>query len=413
VVLILINVCRRTFLDASQYFLADTPIHVAFPTVHPKNATSSAMARDTAGQRKTVMKSFIAGSVLFLILSGAALSQTRLEFEVASIRPSNPQGPQFTAGVQVDGAQVRFGLVPLISYIGYAYDVRNYQIVGPDWLRSERFDIVAKLPDGAAITQRWEMLRSLLMDRFGLKVHRETQEFPVYVLEIAKGGLKIKEQPRDPAAPEIDEKVPSSVTVVADRTGTTFSLGGESYFSAGNKGVEGKKLSMAGFVYMLTPFLDHPTIDGTGLKGVYDFVLDISPEDLMVMGVRAAVNGGAGAYDRLQCKMPDATNVEGIHVPALSVQPLIENAIRHGIAQRIDGGQVSVEVERNGTQFSLTVMNDCELSAERSPGTFFRGGHALENIRERLRLHYGDRASLTVSLPRADAVAVTVTGPAQ
>lgn len=114
--------------------------------------------------------------------------------------------------------------------------------------------------------------------------------------------------------------------------------------------------------------------------------------------------------NRLQCKMPDGTSVEGIHLPALSVQPLIENAIRHGIAKRLNGGNVSVEVERNGTQFSLTVMNDCELSAERSAGAFFRGGHALDNIRERLRLQYGDRASLTVWFPRADAVVVTVTG---
>jgi hypothetical protein len=117
--------------------------------------------------------------------------------------------------------------------------------------------------------------------------------------------------------------------------------------------------------------------------------------------------------NRLQCRMPDATNVEGIHVPALSVQPLIENAIRHGIARRLDGGKVSIEVARNGTRFSLTVMNDCEPSTERSAASFFRGGHALDNIRERLRLQYGDRASLTVLLPRLDAVAVTVTGPAQ
>jgi sensor histidine kinase YesM len=100
-------------------------------------------------------------------------------------------------------------------------------------------------------------------------------------------------------------------------------------------------------------------------------------------------------------------------VPALSVQPLIENAIRHGIARRLDGGKISVEAERNGTRFSLTVMNDCELSAERSADTFFRGGHALDNIRERLRLHYGDRASVTVTSPQPDAVVVTIAGPAQ
>ena len=233
----------------------------------------------------------VAVSVMLLILSAAASGQTRLEFEVASIRPSNLQGAQFTAGVHVDGAQVQFSLVPLITYIGYAYDVRNYQIAGPDWLRSEFFDIVAKLPDPSAAKQRSEMLRSLLADRFGLKVHRETRDFPVYVLEVAKSGLNVKEQPRDPAS-EVDEKVPSNVTVSGDRAGTTFNLGGGSFFSAGEKGIEGRKLSMAAFAYLLTPFLDHPTVDKTGLKGVYDFVFDISPEDLRAMGIRSAVNAG-------------------------------------------------------------------------------------------------------------------------
>jgi two-component system sensor histidine kinase AlgZ len=130
----------------------------------------------------------------------------------------------------------------------------------------------------------------------------------------------------------------------------------------------------------------------------------------------------AGAYleiekirfgSRLQCELPDRAQVEGIHVPALSVQPLVENAIRHGIAKRLEGGTVSVEVDRRGAQFSVTVRNDCGPAPEHSAGAFFREGHALENIRVRLRLYYGDRASIAFSFPRPDAVAVTVTGPVQ
>ena len=114
---------------------------------------------------------------------------------------------------------------------------------------------------------------------------------------------------------------------------------------------------------------------------------------------------------RLQCEMPDLATFDGIRVPALIVQPLIENAVRHGVARRPEGGRVSLEVGLTETEFSLTVKNECEASAERSEVAFVREGHALENIRRRLRLHYGDRASLVVSFPRPDAVAVTVTGP--
>jgi len=116
---------------------------------------------------------------------------------------------------------------------------------------------------------------------------------------------------------------------------------------------------------------------------------------------------------RLQCAMPDKSRLEGIRVPALVVQPLIENAIRHGISRRLEGGRVSVEVDRTGDSFCLTVKNECESSTDRSDKSFFREGHALENIRQRLQLHYRDQALLTVSFPKLDAVAVTITGPVQ
>lgn len=238
----------------------------------------------------------VLGIVYFTWVATVGLSQTGFQFEVASIRPSDLKNLNISvgirAGVRVDGAQVRYTLVPLISYIGYAYEIRNYQILGPDWLRSELFDVVAKMPEGGATKQVPHMLRSLLEDRFKLKVHRETKEFPVYALEVAKTGLKMKELPPDPAA-AVDLMNPLDVTFTADRAGGTFSLAGGAYFTANDKGVEGRKLSMAALAYMLAPFLDHPVVNATGLEGIYDFVLSMSPEDLRAMQIRSAVNAGA------------------------------------------------------------------------------------------------------------------------
>ena len=62
---------------------------------------------------------------------------------------------------------------------------------------------------------------------------------------------------------------------------------------------------------------------------------------------------------------------------------------------------------------SARKSDTASASAERSAGSFFREGHALENIRQRLRLHYRDEALLTVTFPGLDAVAVTITGPLQ
>jgi Histidine kinase len=115
--------------------------------------------------------------------------------------------------------------------------------------------------------------------------------------------------------------------------------------------------------------------------------------------------------DRLQYQLPQASDAEGIHVPAFGVQPLIENAIRHGIARSIEGGKVSVTLDRQGKRFCLTVENDCEPSSDLSERLFFREGHALHNIRERLRFYFGDNASLAVAFPQPSTVAVTITGP--
>ena len=84
-----------------------------------------------------------------IIASRALYAQDlpRPEFEVASIRPSPPPAAATgAAGVQIDGSQVRCVAFSLRGYISMAYRVRIYQITGPDWLASERFDIVAKIP---------------------------------------------------------------------------------------------------------------------------------------------------------------------------------------------------------------------------------------------------------------------------
>jgi uncharacterized protein (TIGR03435 family) len=236
-------------------------------------------------------RSVAAFALLFVLHTTLLPIQSPVEFEVASIHPSNTQTQQVNAGAHVDGTQLRYTLVPLINYIAYAYDVRTYQIVGPDWLRTQYFDLAAKMPEGYGTKQVPQMLRTLLRDRFGLKVHSESKEFPVYALQVTKAGLKMKELPADPSS-VIEEKDVFNLSVAADRNGATYSLGGGSYFIASDKGFEGKRLSMWGLASMLTPLLEHPAIDMTGIKGFYDFVLSVSEQDRIAMGIRAAINAG-------------------------------------------------------------------------------------------------------------------------
>ena len=123
----------------------------------------------------------------------------RPEFEVASVKVSEPiTNANFNVGVHIDGAMVRCNYLSLLNYLNMAYDVKDYQIIGPDWMTSEHYDIVAKRPSGVEGEKALRgMMASLLEDRFKLVMHRETRDLPAYALVVGKGGLKIKEVPPD------------------------------------------------------------------------------------------------------------------------------------------------------------------------------------------------------------------------
>src|SRR5581483_6958093 len=127
------------------------------------------------------MKTFVSTLVIVFIAS-LGYSQTKVEFEVASIKPVSEQTPAdgVQIGLHVDGSQVRYSALSLKEYIAQAYQVKLYQVSGPDWLAGQRFEIAAKLPEGSKMAQVPEMLQNLLADRFNLKLHRDSKEFPVY-----------------------------------------------------------------------------------------------------------------------------------------------------------------------------------------------------------------------------------------
>ena len=70
-------------------------------------------------------------------------------------------------GMEVDKARVDIARMSLADLIGAAFQMKPYQITGPDWMANQRFDILAKLPDGAATTDAPQMLQNLLAERYG------------------------------------------------------------------------------------------------------------------------------------------------------------------------------------------------------------------------------------------------------
>jgi|SRR5579871_596802 len=235
------------------------------------------------------MKWIIRSLPVFLAVALAA--QQRAEFEVASVKLADPAIQHgVKLGLQVDGAQVRFRGMAFDDLVRSAYRLKLYQIAGPDWMLGQRFDIVAKVPEGANGDQVPDMLKALLEDRFQLKTHREQRDLAVWALRVLPGGAKLHEVPDDPA----DAAAPGAREVAAEGGpgGVNVSYGPGSYFRFANHKIEGRKLSMRNFVEILGRFVDRPLIDETGLTGRYDLDVDLTDEDYNAMMIRAAISAG-------------------------------------------------------------------------------------------------------------------------
>jgi len=202
-----------------------------------------------------------------------------LAFDVVSIKPFDPNGGR-TALSLPGGEGLNATYSTVRALIGFAYDIRDPQLMGgPAWRGSDRYDVIARTaaderaaplnraPSSEEIqasdNRTREKTRSILAERFGLVVHRETREQVVYLLTVAKGGSKLKE------------------IATADRHETTRGRGR-------NKGCAATTEMLAG---LLSGATGRPVVDKTGITGNYDWVLEWSPD----AGVRDADSAPAGS----------------------------------------------------------------------------------------------------------------------
>lgn len=257
---------------------------------------------------KSILRKF---SVSLVLASSAVFAQVPTPaFEVASIKPAAPLDPakiaagQLHVGMTIDGARVDIGFFSLADLIRTAYNVKPYQVTGPDWMSAQRFDMVAKMPEGASKDQVPQMLQALLAERFKLTVHRDSKEHSVYALMVGKNGPKLKESPpdADPAPSSApgggDTPAPGSGNgpLRVNRSGNGMVIsggrGGATRVSMGPNGtihMEVSKMAMPAFADMLSPFVDRPVVDMTELKGNYQVALDLSLDDMRIAARSAGV----------------------------------------------------------------------------------------------------------------------------
>ena len=198
---------------------------------------------------------------LLTVTATAAFAQTAPAFDVATVKPSLPPGAAGRVGRVADPffdpGRVSWWNVPLRFYTMQAYGVTTAWRIenDPAWFKSENFDITATFPPETPKEQVPTMLKALLTDRFHLAAHTEMRAHEVYILTVAKTGLKVKES----AAAD---------TTMTNRMGTGHMDLHKTSMQRLADLLSGETLKMS----------ERPVVDMTNLKGVYDMTLDWSAE---------------------------------------------------------------------------------------------------------------------------------------
>ena len=275
------------------------------------------------------MKSRIICASLLVSLAAAGQAAEKIAFEVASIKPSEPQ-PMGKIRIQMsaDNGMLRYSYVSLKDCIRNAYRVKDFQVQGPDWLGSARFDIVAKFPEGATQEQVPEMLQALLAERFKLTLHRETKDHAIYALVAGKGGPKLKPADVQTPAPG-NEGAPS-----APKGGLGGPPRGNMMMQVDQTGAHLKAPSatLAGLAEMMSRFSERPVVDMSGIEGQYDFDLVFSPETLRNMKMMA----GGGMPP------PGSGDHAASDVPSDPAGSLADSVQRYGL--KLDPRKAAMEV---------------------------------------------------------------------
>lgn len=214
--------------------------------------------------------------LLCVALAALSLAAQTPVFEVASIKPNRSGQPNSSIRRGIGQTTMSGVSLRKLTLVAYGIpDDREYALAGPDWLGTDRYDVLAKYPAETTPDQFRSMLQSLLAERFRLALHRETRQLPAYALVVAKGGPKLH-----PGA--------------APASGTN---GGPGFLEA--KGTSIRKLAD-----LLARMTGQPVTDETGLTGSYDFKLEWTPDETIKFTPdapqAAALANGASLFSALQ-----------------------------------------------------------------------------------------------------------------
>lgn len=219
----------------------------------------------------------------------ALTNPSGFKFDTVSIKPNKSGTEAFEVHNPLDAfGATNYSLENLIHDSYGIYE--EYRYLGtPSWIKSDRYDIEMKLDSETADRLQtlsksdrnlaWEhMLQAVLTERFNLKTHRDTKEFPVYFLVVAKGGSKLQE-------PKLNPDNPSTENGVWGGGGTR----------EGVTTITAHIVPIAQLASRLTSIMGRTVQDKTGLTGRYDLTLKYTPEYLALQSPTVAASEGQPA----------------------------------------------------------------------------------------------------------------------
>jgi uncharacterized protein (TIGR03435 family) len=205
-----------------------------------------------------------------------------------------------------------------------SYSLQAFQIVGaPAWAESERYAIDAKGEGNPGRPQLMLMLQSLLEDRFGMKIHRETRDLPGYALVLSKSGVKLT-APKEGGCRVLDPATPTPPTPAAGEGALPVCGFVRTMMAPGGVKMEGSKVLMPEFARVISMALGRPVSDKTGYTGAFDVLLQFAPDPSL-----AGLPRPAGAGDA---------------PPADSASPTIFSALQEQLGLRLESAKAPVEV---------------------------------------------------------------------
>jgi uncharacterized protein (TIGR03435 family) len=247
------------------------------------------------------MRRTLKPALFVLILSGVTFGQTApTAFESADVHISAPVAKPSMRGGVLRGGRYEVHTATMVNLISMAYDMEPGKILGgPKWLDWDRFDVLAKAPQGTARKDVSVMLQNLLEDRFKLVIRKDTKPLPAFALSAGKGAPKMKQ---------------------ASGAGAPGCQGAPQDASTPYQVISCRNMTMSGFVDFLRGaaggYLPDPVVDKTELTGTWDFELKWTARNRLAQAGADAVT----VFDAVDKQLGLKLEAQKLPLPVLYVE---------------------------------------------------------------------------------------------